>query len=200
MYRRSLSAKNGHTAVAFEIVNRECARLGIRLPPGSPHAFDAGKLAREEREFAAADALLCPSEFVAATHASRGEHDSRLLRHRYGYDPAQFFLPSEPGRTGDPLVFVFLGRLEPRKGVHLALEAWRRSGIGAKARLLLYGEMEQGYERVLAPLIDQPGVELLGPIGNPGAILRESDDERCPVSKRAARLLPTRLAPVVPCS
>ena len=64
-----LERPNAHTAFAFDVVARECERLGMRLGASSAHAYDAVKLAREEREFAAAQALLCPSDFVAATHA-----------------------------------------------------------------------------------------------------------------------------------
>lgn len=170
-----LERPNAHTAVAFDAVETECARLGIRLQRSSPHAFSAAKLAREEREFAAADALLCPSDFVAATHAAKGEPEARLLRHRYGYDPERFTPPPERRPANAPLVVSFVGRLEPRKGAHLALEAWRSSGIGAEAELLLCGAMEPGYERVIAPLVDQPGVELCGEVRDPAAVLRRSD-------------------------
>jgi glycosyltransferase involved in cell wall biosynthesis len=170
-----LERPNSHTAAGFEIVQAECARLGLRLERSSPHAFNAKKLAREEREFAAADALLCPSDVVAASHAARGTPDSRLLRHRYGYDPERFGPPRGRRPPNAPLTVVFLGRLEPRKGVHLALEAWRSSDIGAGARLLLCGKMEPGYESILGPLIDQPGVELRGAVSDPAGILKGSD-------------------------
>lgn len=168
-----LERPNAHTAYAFEVVAAECDRLGMSLDASSPHAFDPTKLAREEREFAAADALLCPSDFVAATHAERGEPEERLLRHRYGYDPVQF---SPILRRTDPrLTITFLGRLEPRKGVHLALEAWRLAGVGDHARLILCGGTEPGYEAVLAPLLDQPGVERRGHVSDPARLLGESD-------------------------
>jgi glycosyltransferase involved in cell wall biosynthesis len=169
-----LERPNVHTGFAFDVVARECERLGLRLDASSPHAFDAVKLAREEREFAAADGLLCPSDFVAVTHAAKGAAASRLLRHRYGYDPGQF---SPRARTNEPsgLTVTFLGRLEPRKGVHLALEAWRRAGVGHDGRLVLCGRMEPGYEAVLAPLLDQPSVELRAHVDDPAGLLRDSD-------------------------
>lgn len=169
-----LERPNAHTAYAFEVVAAECERLGMHLEAASPHAFDPVKLAREEREFAVADALLCPSDFVAATHAARGEPAHRLLRHRYGYDPCQFGPPAQrPAHSA--LAVTFLGRLEPRKGAHLALEAWRRSGVGRDGRLVLCGRIEPGYEAVLAPLLDQPGVELRAHVDDPAGLLRESD-------------------------
>jgi glycosyltransferase involved in cell wall biosynthesis len=168
-----LERPNAHTAYAFEVVAAECARLGMTLAASSPHAFNAVKLAREEREFAAADALLCPSDFVAATHAARGEPDNRLLRHRYGYDPLQF--SSVPRSKASQLTITFLGRLEPRKGVHLALEAWRLAGIGHQARLILCGRTESGYDTILARLLEQPGVEQRGHVPDPAGLLRETD-------------------------
>lgn len=167
-----LERPNAHTGFAFEVVARECERIGMRLQRSSPHAFDAAKLAREEREFAAADALLCPSDFVAATHAERGAAPERLLRHRYGYDPARFNAAvARPQRRA--LIAVFVGRLEPRKGVHLALEAWRRSGVAAReGRFVLAGATEPGYERVLAPLLEQPGVERVGHVDDPAALMQ----------------------------
>jgi glycosyltransferase involved in cell wall biosynthesis len=169
-----LERPNAHTGFAFDVVARECERLGIRLAPSSPHAYDAVKLAREEREFAAADALLCPSEFVAASHAARGEPWARLLRHRYGYDPQRFGPPPGSRRPG-PLTAAFVGRLEPRKGAHLALEAWRRARLAPPARLLLCGAVEPGYDAVLSSLLDTPGVESLGHVADPERILREAD-------------------------
>jgi glycosyltransferase involved in cell wall biosynthesis len=171
-----LERPNAHTAFAFAAVAGECERLGMTLAASSPHASDPVKLAREEREFAAAQALLCPSDFVAATHAARGEPAERLLRHRYGYDPARFSPAGRPAqRSSGSLTATFLGRLEPRKGVHLALEAWRRSGVGASGRLVLCGRIEPGYDAVLAPLLAQPGVEVRPHAADPAGLLRESD-------------------------
>jgi glycosyltransferase involved in cell wall biosynthesis len=111
---------------------------------------------------------------VAGTHAGRGEPESRLLRHRYGYDPAQFSAPLERTPRSRPTI-TFLGRLEPRKGVHLVLEAWRRAGVGLNARLVLCGRMEPGYEAVLEPLLDQPGVERHEHVADPARLLHDTD-------------------------
>ncbi len=171
-----LERPNAHTAYAFEVVNAECSRLGMRLTKSSPHAPNPTKLAREQGEFAAADALLCPSGFVASTHADRGEPNERLLRHRYGYDPSCFWADKETQRTGEePLTVAFVGRLEPRKGVHLALRAWEQAELRRGASLILCGVTEPGYHTVLRPLLDHPGVELLGPVADPGPVMRGVD-------------------------
>jgi glycosyltransferase involved in cell wall biosynthesis len=171
-----LERPNAHTAFAFEVVEAECSRIGMRLHDSSPHAPNPVKLAREQREFAAADALLCPSSFVASTHAQRGEPRERLLRHRYGYDPERFWSMNGGERGFDePLVVAFVGRLEPRKGVHLALQAWQAAGLRPGAKLILCGLTEPGYEAVLDPLLKSPGVEVTGPMSDPAPLMRCAD-------------------------
>jgi glycosyltransferase involved in cell wall biosynthesis len=183
-----LERPNAHTGYACEVVAGECDRIGMRLGPSSPHAVDARRLAREEREYAAADALLCPSDFVADSHRERGAAADRLLRHRYGYDPARFFPAPDPRAEG-PLTVAFVGRLEPRKGVHLALDAWRRAALPAGSRLILCGEMEPGYDRVLAPLLELPGVELRGHTSDPRAVMAESDALVLPTLEEGSALV-----------
>ena len=184
-----LERPNSHTAYAFEVVEAECERIGIRLDRSSPHARNPRKLAREQREFAAADLLLCPSEFVASTHAERGEPESRLLRHRYGYDPARFHPATEPRASDEPLVVAFVGRLEPRKGVHHALEAWRLAQLRPGARLILCGALEPGYESVIGPLLDLAGVEFVGPVADPGALMRDIDALVLPTIEEGSALV-----------
>ena len=39
---------NAHTGFAMEVVQKECDRLGIVLPPDHEHAYNAEKLHKEE--------------------------------------------------------------------------------------------------------------------------------------------------------
>jgi len=169
-----LERPNAHTAFAFEAVAEECRRIGVPVGADSPHAFDARRLAREEREYASADALLCPSEFVARTHFDRGIPRERLLRHRYGYDPLRFS-PGPPRDPGSPLSVVFVGLGEPRKGLHTALQAWLDAGLGDDGRFLICGSIEPAYRDVLAPMLAHPSVQELGHVSDPGAVMRDCD-------------------------
>ncbi len=62
-----LERPNAHTRFAYEVVQKECARIGVPLPPGHEHAYNAVVLEREEVEYQLADRLLCPSDFVLRT-------------------------------------------------------------------------------------------------------------------------------------
>jgi glycosyltransferase involved in cell wall biosynthesis len=151
---------NTHTAHAYEVVAREAARLGLTPRAGASHATDPKRLAIEEREWATATALLVPSDAVASSFLERGFDEARLRRHRYGCTPsAPIVRRSDPGRG---LTAVFLGRVEPRKGVHHALDAWIASQASADGRLLIFGAIDDDYHAMIADRLAHPGVELRG--------------------------------------
>ena len=90
-----LERTNAHTRYGYEVVRRECERLGVRLPPTNESAWNDETLRIEEEEFRLADRLLCPSEFVVRTFLEKGFSRDRLARHIYGFDEnAHFPLPS----------------------------------------------------------------------------------------------------------
>jgi glycosyltransferase involved in cell wall biosynthesis len=117
--------------------------------------------------------LLAPSDHVSNTFTDRGFEPERLLRHSYGFDP-QTFTPRDEPRIG-PLHAVFMGSIGPRKGLHLALEAWRRAGAPERARLSIYGKMVDGYQATIAPYLSMPGVSLCGFTADTAGALRSSD-------------------------
>jgi glycosyltransferase involved in cell wall biosynthesis len=169
-----LERANAHTAFAFEAVASVNRELDIVDEPGSPHAYDAEVLEREEREYAAADALLCPSEFVAQTFRERGFEEDRLLRHRYGYDPSRFTAATRDAR--EPFTVLFAGRGEPRKGLHVALRAWLDSAARhAGGRFVIAGPIDDVYRPRLATMLADPSVEELGAVTAMADVMRAAD-------------------------
>jgi glycosyltransferase involved in cell wall biosynthesis len=168
-----LERPNAHTAFAFETVARERRRLGLDERGDGPHAADPARLRREEAEYALATALLCPSDFVASTFRDRGFPDARLLRTRYGFDPARFS-PAD-GPPPEPFTAVFVGRGEPRKGLHHALEAWRASELGRRGcRFLICGAIDDDYREILSDLLLERGIDELGHVSDPAAVMRRA--------------------------
>jgi glycosyltransferase involved in cell wall biosynthesis len=170
-----LERPNAHTAYAFAAVRRECERLGVELPPDHEHAYNAATLAKEEDEYALADWLLCPSEFVLRTFLDRGFPRGKLLRHRYGYDETIFFPAAVPERPERPFTMVFVGAAAVRKGLHFALEAWLNSPASEDGVFRIAGEILPGYGDLLAPMLAHPSVEALGHRDDVPALLRASD-------------------------
>jgi glycosyltransferase involved in cell wall biosynthesis len=166
---------NTHTAHAYAVVARERASLGLAPIADHSHTFDAAALRREEREYAAADALLVPSEYALRTFVERGVPRPKLVLHRYGYDERRFSVNGERATSPRPFTAIFVGRCEPRKGLHHALRAWQSSGASEGGRFIVCGAMEPDYGRVLAPLLAHPSIELHGFVADPAALMRESD-------------------------
>jgi glycosyltransferase involved in cell wall biosynthesis len=164
---------NTHTENAYEVVGRLCEALGIQLPSGSSHRLNVARLARERAEYEAAFRLLTPSECVAQTFRDRGFAAEKLLRHRYGFDPTVF----KPGaeRPAGPLQALFLGGIGPRKGLHVALEAWIASKASKDGRFAIYGRIEDGYRPVIEPYLTAPGVELYEFTSDVSGALQSSD-------------------------
>lgn len=102
------------------------------------------QIERDQREYAAADTILCGSEFAAQTVREQGGTAAagkvRVLN--YCYDEALFGdMPApRPLTPGEPVRFLFLGLAIPRKGIHHALEAIARIPRSA-ATLTVVGQM-----------------------------------------------------------
>lgn len=171
-------APNAHTAFAFDVVTRESERLGLTPPPDHCHTFDPVKLRTELEEFRLAQWILVPSEFVERTFLEQGVPKAKLKIHQYGFDPERFHPPSvmENPSMGDheSLSVAFVGRCEPRKGLHHALRAWIDSGAADRGRFRICGEFQPGYADALGSLLDHPSVEILGFVPDPAEILRQS--------------------------
>ena len=148
---------NTHTANAYQVVGRLCDELGIELKRGNSHRLNVGRLRHEEAEYELAFRLLAPSDYVAQTFIDRGVPVGKLLRHQYGFDP-KAFQPASDNYSG-PLRAIFLGGIGPRKGLHIGVEAWRRSSASQAGTFSAYGRIEGGYEPIIEPYRHDPGLK-----------------------------------------
>jgi glycosyltransferase involved in cell wall biosynthesis len=157
-----LERPNCHTEFAYAAVEEECRRMDLVLPAGSEHKFDPDLLAHENLEYAGADFLLCPSEFVKKTFLDRGYPESKLLRHQYGYDDCKIFPGNQTPKSNKGLVMIYAGLCAPRKGLHHALKAWLASEASKTGRFLVCGEFVDVYRDKISNLFDHPSIEVLG--------------------------------------
>ena len=170
-----LERPNAHTRFAYEVVQRECERLGVDLPPDHEHAYNTEALRREEEEYRLADRLLCPSDFVVETFLGEGFSPEKLLRHVYGFDETVFYPAVGARPQSDPFTMLFVGVAAVRKGLHFALEAWLRSPASADGRFLIAGEFLPAYEERLSPMLVHPSVHVLGHRDDVPTLMRTSD-------------------------
>ena len=170
-----LERPNAHTRFAMEIVQEECNRLGVTLPPDHEHAYNAEKLRKEEEEYNLATQLLCPSEFVVKTFLDKGFKKEQLVRHIYGYDERAYYPDLRPRDPKRGLTMLFVGVCAVRKGVHFALEAWLKSPASKNGTFLIAGEFLPAYEEKLASMLAHPSVKVLGHRNDIPELMRGSD-------------------------
>jgi glycosyltransferase involved in cell wall biosynthesis len=170
-----LERSNAHTRYGFEVVQKECDRLGVHLPPGNESAYNEETLRIEEEEFRLADRLLCPSEFVVKTFLEKGFAREKLARHIYGFDDKTYFPAAnyQPNKAG--LKMLFVGLCAVRKGVHYALEAWLKSPAHRDGTFTIAGEFLPDYAEKLAPMLSHPSVRVLGHRNDVAELVRNSD-------------------------
>ncbi len=170
-----LERPNAHTGFAMEVVQRECDRLGIVLPPDHEHAFNEAKLRKEEEEYRLATRLLCPSDFVIKTFLERGFAKEHLARHIYGFDEKIYFPDNSPRDPKRGLTMLFVGVCAVRKGLHFALEAWLKSPACQDGTFLIAGEFLPAYQEKLTAMLAHPSVKVLGHRNDVPELMRNSD-------------------------
>ncbi|GAB3133744.1 hypothetical protein GCM10027057_07630 [Marisediminicola antarctica] len=167
---------NPHTASVMRASAAAESHAGVSLPRNHSHAHDERVLKKEIAEYDAATAVLVPSDYARREFIAEGFDPSRLLQHRYGCDLGRFPARREPPRVGEkhPFRAVFVGRGDPTKGLHVALDAWRRAAID-DGELLVAGTILPGYRRALVAGLESPGVRELGFVTDIARVLAESD-------------------------
>jgi len=170
-----LERTNTHTRFAYEVVQRECDRLGVTLPRDHETAYNADVLRIEEEEYELSDYLLCPSDFVVRSFLDKGFPKEKLVRHSYGFDDT-IYHPSSNERSPRPgLTMLFAGVCAVRKGLHFALEAWLRSPAHRTGTFLIAGEFLPSYRLKLDPMLKHPSIQVLGHRNDVPELMRGSD-------------------------
>ena len=170
-----LERPNANTRFAMEVVQQECIRLGVVLPPDHEHAYNEEKLQKEEDEYALADRLLCPSDFVVKTFLDKGYHSDKLARHMYGFDNDVYCPNDRPLDPKRGLTMLFVGGCAPRKGLHYALEAWLQSPAHRDGTFLVAGDFVPGYRERLFSMLSHPSLRVLGHRADVPELMRQSD-------------------------
>jgi len=170
-----LERPNAHTRLAYEVVQKECERLGIVLPPDHEHSYKQDVLNKEEAEYELATRLLCPSDFVARSFLENGFAREKLARHQYGFDEQVYYPDPAPHEEKAGLTMLFVGGCAPRKGVHYALEAWLKSTACHEGKFMIAGGFVPGYAEKLASMLSHPSVHVLGHRTDVPELMRQSD-------------------------
>jgi glycosyltransferase involved in cell wall biosynthesis len=150
----------------------------VKLPTATEYAFREGSA--RFRIFEACDAIALLSEDTIADFRRRGFPEGRTFKITNGV-ALEDFHPGPP-RTpapGAPVEVIFVGRLDPMKGLDDLLEVWPRvlARAGCPARLSICGEGPEDARarRRIAELGIADSVVLRGRVAEVADALRASD-------------------------
>jgi glycosyltransferase involved in cell wall biosynthesis len=125
------------------LMDQVATRYGEWFLPEDRH-ISAAHIARDAREFALADAIVVGSAHAAGTIRQHNppEIAAKLTVLPYCFDEALFSAMPAPApiAAGEPVRLLFVGQVNPRKGIHHLLEAFARIPASL-ATLTIVGEM-----------------------------------------------------------
>jgi alpha-maltose-1-phosphate synthase len=156
---QSLGAKyicdrgSAHLRYTEQILSDEFRRWGL---PGTitPERF----IAREETEYAQADAVTVPSEFARRSFIEMGVPSEKVHKIPYGVRLDRFRHVSEPPK--DRFEVLFVGAMSLQKGLPYLLQAFAHVRHPRK-RLRIVGGLSREFPQVLRQL-PQENVEFVG--------------------------------------
>ena len=168
-----LEVPNAHARHAARVVHEQERRLGLTAVTDP----DLRPLARPLQEYEEADVILVPSPAAARSFRDEGVDEAKLRVHRYGCELDRFPIPDtvDTVERTSGLRAVFAARIAPRKGLHIALEAWHRSTAAQTGALVVVGDIRPDYRQRIAPLLDHPSVTELGYQDDVSALMASAD-------------------------
>ncbi|WP_289281971.1 MULTISPECIES: glycosyltransferase family 4 protein [unclassified Methylophaga] len=133
---------NCHQEVAKQLLSNEEQLLGL----GKTHLIDDSSIRDEHAKLTLADYIFSPSPQVTKSLIVSGVDKSKILSTSYGLSPKQV-LPVTKKRQHKP-VFLFVGSVILRKGIHLLLEYWDKAKVDGT--LMVVGKIDPSVQ----PLVD----------------------------------------------
>jgi glycosyltransferase involved in cell wall biosynthesis len=141
------------------------------LPPSEP--FLKQNIELDRRILQIVDYAFAPNLLVEHSLREAGVSPARVLRTSYGWSPKRLSGASRALEPVDGATFLFVGAASIRKGAHLLLKYWARSGI--RGRLVLAGRIDQEIETLCREELGRSDVVAPGFVRDMGALYRSAD-------------------------
>jgi glycosyltransferase involved in cell wall biosynthesis len=144
-------------SIEWALLKEEAQRFDGWETPAAKDSMMEDYCARESAEWAAADLVICGSEFVREGIIRCGGDPAKCVVVPYGLERRVEAAPRAPRRDG-PLRVLTVGAVGLRKGAPYVLEAARR--LGARAELRMVGSVQvlPEAERQLRAHVELTGV------------------------------------------
>ena len=162
-------ATNCHQATAKRILDEAYRQVGLK----PSHTINDQTIAWEREFLTEMDFVFCPNAKVRESMLENDIPESKLIMTSYGWSPSRLEPNRQRIREGEGVTFLFVGSISIRKGAHLLMEYWARSGV--KGRLVLAGMMEPSVSELCRASLGRSDIVLPGYIEDVGSLYRAAD-------------------------
>ncbi len=160
---------NCHVGTAKQLMDAEFAKLGIR----PAHGISAEYVDQETALSTTSDYIFCSNPLVEKSLVDHGVSEAKIVQTSFGWDPARYDGEERALKPSDGTTFLFVGTICVRKGAHLLLRYWAKSGI--RGRLVLVGRMDPMIKSLCAEYLQRDDVVVVDFTSNIRAYYRSAD-------------------------
>jgi glycosyltransferase involved in cell wall biosynthesis len=114
---------SAHPEMVHQLLADEYSRYGLHFPRSSQWV-----VAKHVQEYAEADFIMVPSDFVWRTMTEYGVPPEKLRRVHLGFAPERF-APIPHMKSDDDFRILFVGTISLQKGIQYLLEAFRQLSL-----------------------------------------------------------------------
>lgn len=150
---------NTHQATSKAILDSEYRRLGL----APCHGINDDKVLEENEKLNFVDFVFSPSGEVTKSLRAANVPDKKIITTSYGLAGDDILpLNCSEGSLQAQRKFtaIFVGRIGIRKGAHLLLDYWVKSGV--QGTLKLIGNIEADARHLIEPYLSRPDIEHIG--------------------------------------
>ncbi len=174
---------NCHRGTAKRILDDAYTRVGL----APAHGISDESVRHEDEFLAELDYVFCPNTLVSDSLREHDVPEGKLLPASYGWSPSRFMPTRQRSGGREGVAFAFVGSICVRKGAHLLMEYWVRSGV--KGRLLMAGTVEPAVARLCGTLLRRDDIILCGQVGDVATVYRSADLFVLPTLEEGAPLV-----------
>lgn len=162
---------NTHQATSKRILDAEYRRLG--MAPSHGITEEDGALESAKLEYV--DYVFSPSPCVTSSLLDAGISQERIISSSYGLCEDDILREPLANRATNQTGFtaIFVGRIGIRKGAHLLLDYWVKTGV--KGVLKLVGNIEANARHLIEPYLSRPDIKHVGFCSDLRPIYRDAD-------------------------
>ncbi|CAG0963758.1 D-inositol 3-phosphate glycosyltransferase [Methylophilaceae bacterium] len=164
-------AVNTHQSNSKSILDAEYSRLGLK----ATHGITAANVEEESAKLELTDYVFSCSPMVTQSLLNADVPKQKILQTSYGLKEADI-LKMDNGRkpaVGNNVTAIFVGTIGVRKGPHLLLDYWCRSGVQGKLRIV--GDIQPEVRHIIEPYLRRPDIEHVPYVDNLSDIYEQAD-------------------------